>query len=162
MRAIMRYRFSGLLCIAIGIGSAAGSVPSGLREALGEFETGATRPVQCAADYKIGSRKEVSRFQILPSVWQQYSKSRNYFDPQTAWNVATKILNDREEDFRRGTERTWDCIDIYLMWNAPGQYRRANWDRRKVSRVVRQRAERFANLMQERSRVYSSHNVAQN
>ena len=48
------------------------------------------------------------------------------------------------------------------MWNAPGQYRRAKWDRRKVSRVVMERAKRFANLMEERSRVYASQSVAQN
>ena len=162
MRATMRKRFSSILCVAIGVGSASASVPAGLREALAEFETGATRPHQCEADYKIGSRKEISRFQILPVVWQQYSKSRNYANPHTAWNVTVKILTDREEDFRRATSRDWDYVDIYLMWNAPGQYRRANWDRSKVSRVVRQRAERFANLMHERARLYASQDVARN
>jgi len=39
-----------------------------LREALAEFETGATSPVACAADQKIGRSKEVSRFQILPGL----------------------------------------------------------------------------------------------
>src|SRR6185369_601489 len=55
-----------------------------LREALAEFETGATSPVSCAADQKIGRSKEVSRFQILPGLWQQYSTSQDYADPETA------------------------------------------------------------------------------
>ena len=162
MCARIRYRWAGILCVAASISSACGSVPAGLREALAEFETGATRATQCAADSKIGSRKEISRFQILPSVWQQDSKARDYRNPETAWNVAKKILADRHDDFREATHRDWDYVDIYLMWNAPGQYRRAKWDRRNVSRVVLRRAERFSNLMQARARVYAFQNVAQN
>ncbi len=157
-----RRRWTSILCFAVGIGPAFGSTPPGLREALAEFETGATRPTRCAGDYMIGSRKEISRFQILPTVWQQYSTSRNYRDPQTAWRVAKTILAEREQTFRGANRRDWDYVDIYLMWNAPGQYRRAKWDRRKVSRVVLERAKRFANLMEERARVYAAQSVAQN
>ncbi|HWN94810.1 MAG TPA: hypothetical protein VNT99_07245 [Methylomirabilota bacterium] len=110
----------------------------------------------------VGSRKEISRFQILPSVWRAYSRSGDYRNPQTAWRVAEKILADRGRDFEQATQREWDYVDIYLMWNAPGQYRRAKWDRRKLSRVVLKRAQRFANLMEERSRVYASPTVARN
>jgi hypothetical protein len=147
---------------AASIGSACGNIPAGLREALAEFETGATCATQCAADSKIGSRKEISRFQILPAVWQQYSKARDYRNPETAWNVAKRILEERHGNFQEATHRDWDYLDIYLMWNAPGEYRRAKWDRRNVSRVVLRRAERFSNLMQERARIYASQNVAQN
>jgi hypothetical protein len=110
----------------------------------------------------IGSRQEISRFQILPVVWRQYSSSRNYHDPQTAWNVANRILDDREQAFRQATKRDWDFVDIYLMWNAPGLYRRANWNRAKVSRTVLERAQRFANLMQTRSPLYASQTLARN
>jgi hypothetical protein len=151
-----------ILCVTLGIGSAGASTPLGLREALAEFETGATRSTPCAGDRFVGSHKEISRFQILPSVWQQYSTSRNFRDPQTAWTVAAKILRDREQDFRRATQRDWNYVDIYLLWNAPGQYQRANWDRRKVSRVVRERAQRFANLMEDRTRVYAGQYIARN
>ena len=162
MGARIRYRWAGILCVAAGIGSAAGSVPAGLREALAEFETGATCATQCAADSKVGSRKEISRFQILPGVWQQYSRARNYRDPEIAWNVAKRILEERHGDFHEATHRDWDYVDIYLMWNAPGEYRRAKWDRRHVSRVVLRRAERFSNLMQERVRICASQKVIQN
>jgi hypothetical protein len=151
-----------IVAIAVGIHCANAGVPSGLREALAEFETGATRPAVCAGDYMIGSRQEISRFQILPAVWKQYSKSRDYHDPKAAWNVAVKILGEREKAFRKATQRDWDYADIYLMWNAPGLYERVKWDRTKVSRVVRQRAERFSNLMEERARIFAAQNVAQN
>ena len=154
----------GGCCIAlitIGVHCAQAGLPSGLRQALAEFETGATRPSICSGDYAVGSRKEISRFQILPSVWRDYSKSRAYQDPQTSWQVASEILRDREEDFRQGTGREWDFVDIYLMWNAPGQYRRAKWNRERVSPVVRARAERFANLFEKRASIYARQGVAQ-
>jgi hypothetical protein len=162
MCARIHHRWGGILVIAVGISTACGSLPAGLREALGEFETGATQPAQCAGDYKVGGRKEVSRFQILPVIWQQYSHSNDCHDPQSAWNVANRILSDREQDFRQATNREWDYVDIYVMWNAPGQYRRANWDRSKLSSAVRQRAQRFANLMEERARSYAVQNARRN
>ena len=119
-----------------------------LREALGHFESGATQRASGAADRMIGSRQEVSRFQILPKVWRQYTRSRNYTNPDVAWTVAERILRDREQWFKRATGREWDDVDLYLMWNAPGAYAKANWDRAKLSRVVLNRAQRFANLRQ--------------
>ena len=147
-----------LMSLALGASVAFGSAPPGLREALGEFETGATKPTLCAADRAVGSRQEISRFQILPGVWRQYSNSRNYHDPDTAWEVAARILSDRHKWFRAATGRDWDYIDIYVMWNAPGQYRRVKWNRARISPVVLERAERFSNLMRERSRRYAQRN----
>jgi len=158
MCATRAHSFCAALCAAFGMALANGSVPPGLREALGEFETGATRPGPCAGDRMIGRQKEVSRFQILPVVWRQHSSSRNYHDPETAWVVAEKVLREREQSFRRATGREWDYVDIYVMWNAPGEYQRARWDRARVSRIVMKRAHRFANLMQEHSRLYVARN----
>jgi hypothetical protein len=117
-----------------------------LREALGHFESGATTPQRSAADAKVGSRQEVSRFQILPSVWKNYSVSREFRDPDVAWSVAEKILIERQAQFRRATGRDWDAVDLYIMWNAPGVYQKAKWDRSRVSPVVLERAHRFSNL----------------
>lgn len=130
----------------------AAPLPLGTREALAEFETGAKRATRCAGDYAVGSAKEISRFQILPAVWREYSGAPDYHNPNAAWAVTQKILRDREAEFRRATGRQWDAVDLYLMWNAPGVYRRAGWDRSKVSRVVLERAERYEGLMQERQR----------
>ena len=119
---------------------------STLRETLAEFESGATTPVACGADQKIGRSKEVSRFQILPVVWRQYSQSQDYSNPETAWRVTERILRDRRETFRRATGRDWNDQELYLMWNAPGAFARANYDLKKLSRVLRERADRFGNL----------------
>ncbi len=145
-----------ILSIAFGMNLLFGSALPGVREALAEFETGAIGPTVCAADRVVGSRKEISRFQILPVVWRQYSTSHNYYDPEVAWNIASKILQDRENRFRTATGRDWDHVDLYVMWNAPGVYQRANWKRNRISPAVLERAQRFANLMQERSRRYAA------
>jgi hypothetical protein len=138
------------------------ALPPGTREALAEFETGARKPTRCASDFAVGSRKEISRFQILPSVWREYSRTNNFHDPKAAWAITAKILRDREADFRQATGRDWDGVDLYLMWNAPGSYRRARWDRARVSRVVRERAERFDALLQEHQRLRSEQTLAKN
>ena len=162
MRGKLTCSLGSLVFIVLGITSARASTPSGFREALAEFETGATRPTLCAADRFVGGHKEISRFQILPAVWRKYSDSPKYQDPQIAWGVASRILRDREQEFRQSARREWDYVDMYLLWNAPGQYRRARWDRSKVSRVVRERAQRFGNLMEEHVRVYNGPSLARN
>jgi hypothetical protein len=135
-------------CLAAMCWLPAAPLPAGLRTALAEFESGARRPEQGAADFAIGARQEISRFQILPSLWRSHSTNDSFSDPEVAWTVAEKILHERETEFRHATGREWDGIDLFLMWNAPGAYRRANWDRTAVSRAVRERAERFANVLQ--------------
>jgi hypothetical protein len=117
-----------------------------LREVLAEFETGTIVPTASAGDHKIGLNKEVSRYQILPSVWKDYTRSAEYWNPTTAWSVAERVLADRRKAFRQATGRECDHVDLYLIWNAPGAYAQARYNRKKVSRVVRERAERFANL----------------
>ena len=167
MNATMARQTFGIFVSICGLTVTNAALPPGTREALAEFETGAKRPTLCAGDYAVGSAKEISRFQILPSVWREYSGAPTYHNPNAAWAVTQKILRDREADFRRATGRQWDAVDLYLMWNAPGVYRRAKWDRSKVSRVVLDRAQRFAGLMQERQRMYlaaqdNGQNVAKN
>jgi hypothetical protein len=156
MRARLARTVCGTLLVAVGLACAEASQPYPVRHVLAEFETGATRPTFCAADRKVGTKREVSRFQILPSVWQEYSRSRDYQNPEVAWQVAARILSDREREFREATGRTWEPLDLYIMWNAPGHYRKVGWNRSRVSRVVMERAQRFANLMEERTRLASA------
>jgi hypothetical protein len=137
----------------LGFCRASFAAPPSVRETLAEFETGATQPVHCKADDLVGAHQEISRFQILPALWQRYSTSGNYGDPETAWSVAEQILDEREQTFRRATGREWNAVDIYLMWNAPGAYRRADWDRARLSDVLLERAQRFANLLEARGRL---------
>lgn len=122
-----------------------------IREVLAEFETGATSPTRCAGDRAVGRNQEVSRYQILPSVWRQYTRSREFSNPSLAWSVAERILTDRMNGFRQATGRACDSVDLYLLWNAPGAYAQAKYNREKLSKVVLTRAERFANLALARS-----------
>ena len=141
-----------LTALLLWVGNADGRAMN-VRDALGHFESGATGPARCSADAKVGSRREVSRFQILPSVWRKYSDSSDYQQPAVAWAVAERILAERQAWFRQATGRECDSIDLYLMWNAPGAYQKAKWDRSRVSKIVRDRAERFANLVAMEDRV---------
>src|ERR1019366_231635 len=51
------------------------------RFALGMIETANN-------DEEIGGAGEVSRYQIMPSVWRYYSDSRSYQDPDVSLEVA--------------------------------------------------------------------------
>lgn len=117
-----------------------------LRESLGMFESGAVLPHRCAADKMRGASGEVSRFQIMPSVWRQYSQSRDYDNPEVAWSVAQRVLQDRIHRFRAANGRAPDDAELYLMWNKPGHFQAAGFDVKRVKSLFKQRAQRFANL----------------
>jgi len=70
--------------------------------------------------------------------------SRDYMNPTTPGRSTERILRDRQETFRRFTGRDWNYRELYLMWDAPGAFAQANFNHKKLSRVVRERAERFA------------------
>ena len=117
-----------------------------VRESLGMFESGATLPQRCAADKMRGASGEVSRFQIMPGVWRQYSQSRDYDNPEVAWNVAQRVLQDRVQWFRTANGREPDAAELYLLWNKPGHFQAAGFDVKRVRNLFKQRAQRFANL----------------
>jgi hypothetical protein len=116
------------------------------RESLAMFETGADSRARGAADALRGRAGEVSRFQIMPDVWQSYSRSRDYTNPEVAWTVAERILADRIGQFRSTTNREPTALEVYLLWNKPGHFEAAAFDVEKVRSLYRSRAERFANL----------------
>lgn len=114
-----------------------------VRWALASIESGhLKRP-----DHAQGAAGEVSRFQILPKVWRQYSSSRDYTNPATAWSVAQRILRDRQIWFVRATGRQPTAFDLYVMWNKPSLYARMNFDADRLPRSIRSRATRFENLV---------------
>jgi len=119
-----------------------------VKRALGEIETGASQPGPSAADRVRGSHQEVSRYQILPKVWAQYSDSRDYTNPACAWPVAYRILTDRAEWFRHAVGRVPCPFDLYVLWNAPAHYRQTGFDRHRVRPVIAERALRFAALVE--------------
>jgi hypothetical protein len=104
-----------------------------VREALGQIESGDN-------DKAHGKAGEVSRYQIRPTLWAIYSKSKNYTDPNEAWEVASQILGVRIYAFAKANNRPPTPFEIYVLWNAPAQIARP-------SRVVSERATRFENLI---------------
>jgi hypothetical protein len=111
-------------------------------EALSMLETG-------DRDSAVGGVGEVSRYQMQPSVWKQYSGSQAYRDPVVSGQVAGQHLQFLESNFRRLAGREPSEFDVYVLWNAGlGYYAKRDFSPARVSPVVRERAERYVNLRQ--------------
>ena len=119
---------------------------SPVRDSLAMFESGATGPEASEADRVRGGAGEISRFQILPEVWRAYTKSKDYTNPQVAWTVAQRILDDRVSDFQKATGRPPRPIELYLLWNKPGHFASKGYSVKKVASHYRLKAQRFENL----------------
>lgn len=109
-------------------------------DALSMIETGND-------DSAVGRAGEVSRFQIRPRIWRQYTQSRDYGNRRVASTVAQQHLTYLEEFFRARAGREATDFDIYVLWNAgPTYYERAGFLPERVNRAVRERAQRYLNL----------------
>ena len=98
-------------------------------------------------DRAIGRAGEVSRYQILPEVWHQYSESIAYGNREISSTVAEKHMLYLETLFRARTGRDATDFDLYVLWNAgAGYYERAGFAADRVGRVIRERAQRYFNL----------------
>jgi len=115
---------------------------------LGQIETGASQAGPSAADKIRGKNNELSRYQVLPRVWARYSASLDFRNPVHAWTVAQRILQDRQQRFRRSAGRDADPFDLYVLWNAPGHYQQVGFAHAQVRPTVADRAHRFAALVQ--------------
>jgi len=118
-----------------------------VKEALGQIETGANQPEQCAADFARGPAGEVSRYQLLPSVWQAYGGG-DPANPSNAWALASLVLQDRCTAFERAVHRQPTPRELYALWTAPGQFARRDYSWERLSPGVRERSQRFANLVE--------------
>jgi len=77
--------------------------------ALGMLETGND-------DGEIGGAGEVSRYQIMPAVWQHYSDSRNYRNPVVSLAVARQHWAVLFSTFKRQAHREpTDCRNLMRM-----------------------------------------------
>lgn len=88
-------------------------------------------------DRAVGSVGEVSRYQIRPELWP----GGNPQDPRVALGVAQSTMQRRLIRFVRKHNRQPTDFEFYVLWNAPYQTGRP-------SAIVRERAQRFANLVQ--------------
>ena len=111
-------------------------------EAISMIETGNN-------DRAIGRSGEVSRYQIKPHIWKNFSRSRTYANPTVSRTVAEQYLNHLESLFRERTGREPNDFDRYVMWNAgPTYYQKIGFSARRVKPIIRERALRFVNLRQ--------------
>lgn len=137
---------SSLLALLLAVCSLTTARADALKYSLGLFESGANTFAISTADYKRGGSGEVSRYQIMPDVWKEYSSSSAYRNPDVAWRVAEKVLNERVAYFVRRVGRNPDATELYLLWNKPGHFEAAGFKLARVSAHYRNRAQRFANL----------------
>jgi hypothetical protein len=109
--------------------------------ALGMIESGND-------DRGVGRAGEVSRYQIHPAVWKNYSESWEYQNLDVSLQVARQHWNYLATYFRDKTAREPAPFDMYVLWNTRfGYYARKAFDPARVSAVVRERAQRFVNLV---------------
>ena len=109
--------------------------------ALGMIESGND-------DRGIGPGGEVSRYQIHPSVWKVYSTSTEYRNPEVATQVARQHWNYLTNYFREFAGRDPTSFDMYVLWNTRyGHYAHKGFDPARLSSLIRDRAQRFVNLV---------------
>jgi hypothetical protein len=92
-------------------------------------------------DRMVGRAGEISRYQILKSEWRSVTNTARWTDPHIARQVTLKLIDQRVKQFRVKHQRDPSDFEFYVLWNAPAQVLQG-----KVSRVVAERAHRFANL----------------
>jgi hypothetical protein len=88
-------------------------------------------------DHAVGPGGEISRYQIQPQLWP----GGNPRDVQSALNAAKYIMQSRLDDFQASHKRPATDFEFYVLWNAP-------WEADHPSKIVMERARRFANLVQ--------------
>jgi hypothetical protein len=99
-------------------------------------------------DRGIGRAGEVSRVQILPSVWKAYSSSREYQNPEVTFSVASQHWNYLASYFRQRVGHEPDYFDMYVLWNTRlGYYAHHGFNPSRLDATVRGRAVRFVNLI---------------
>ena len=94
-------------------------------------------------DCAVGAAGEISRFQLRLELWQERAPhAASWEKPDEALAVAQDLMNERCSRFEKAYHRPPTDFEFYVLWNAPAQIGRP-------SRVVRERAERFCNLVED-------------
>ncbi len=92
-------------------------------------------------DHAVGAAGEVSRYQMKVELWRQYAPTNaDWQNPADSLKVAQEVMKARCADFEQTFGRAPTDFEFYILWNAPGQVR-------SPAKTVRERAERFRNLV---------------
>lgn len=109
--------------------------------ALGMIET-------ANKDLAVGRAGEVSRYQIMPSVWRRYNDSRYYHNPEVSRAVAEQHWSSLYSSFKKQAHREPNDFDMYVLWNTRyGYYASKGFNPVRLHPVVRDSAQRFVNLV---------------
>ena len=119
-----------IMFVLVGLGLAMPALAMDRWEALSMIESGNN-------DHAIGSVGEISRFQIRPELWP----GGNPHNPDQALTAAQKTMIPRLNQFQRSHKRQPTDFEFYVLWNAP-------WVVDHPTAVVKERAQRFVNLVQ--------------
>lgn len=97
-------------------------------------------------DKQTGKNGELSRYQILPTVWAAYyhGTKNAYLIPAISSKVASSILLDRIALYKHLYARDPSIKEIYILWNAPAYCLSIHM--RKLPKVVKLRAINFSNI----------------
>lgn len=110
--------------------------------ALGMIETGNN-------DREIGGAGEISRYQIMPAIWHQFTSSRSYRNPVVSQSVAQQLWTSLYYQFKQSAHREPTDFDMYVLWNTRyGYYASRGFNPRRLGPTVRDRAQRFVNLVE--------------
>jgi len=110
--------------------------------ALGMIETGNN-------DREIGGAGEISRYQIMPAIWHQYTDSHSYRNPDVSLDVARQLWSTLYTQFKQQAHREPTDFDMYVLWNTRyGYYASRSFKPAKLSHTVSERAQRFVNLVE--------------
>jgi len=126
----MKVSLPVIMLILAGLGLAKPALAMDRWDALSMIESGNN-------DRAIGSVGEVSRFQIRPELWP----GGNPQNPQQALTAAQITMTPRLNRFERIHKRQPTDFEFYVLWNAP-------WVVDHPTAVVKERAQRFVNLVQ--------------
>ena len=129
------HRFNKFLLVLSGLLCAGGASAMDRFAALSMLESGDN-------DFAHGSHTEISRFQIRSEVWSRATNApiSQATNAVVARAVAQMIVSERCQAFEKQHGRPATDFEFYVLWNAPAQVN-------NPSRSVRERAERFANLV---------------
>jgi len=118
-----------LFVVLAGFGLAKSVLAMDRWDALSMIESGNN-------DQAVGMVGEISRFQIRPELWPGGDPE----NPRIALTAAQKTMSPRLNHFERSHRRPPTDFEFYVLWNAP-------WQADHPSGVVKERAQRFANLV---------------
>lgn len=132
------YILKAVLILGLGVATLPGAMSK--LEAISMIESGNN-------DRAVGGAGEISRYQIKPFIWRQYSRSWAYSDVSISTWVAEQHLHYLEGAFRLKTGREATDYDLYVMWNGGiSSYARVGFQPLAVRSSIRERARRYVNL----------------